>query len=42
VDGNVRVWDARTYREIAVLAHGKRVLGLALSKEGYPLGDRLR
>ena len=35
--GNVRLWDARTYQELAALPHGNRVLGLAFSREGTRL-----
>jgi WD40 repeat protein len=35
--GNVRLWNARTYQELASLRHGNRVLGLAFSREGTRL-----
>jgi WD40 repeat protein len=35
--GTVRLWDARTYQELAALRHGNRVLGLAFSWEGTRL-----
>ena len=35
--GNVRLWDARTHQELAVLPHGNRVYGLAFSPDGTRL-----
>jgi WD40 repeat protein len=35
--GNVRLWDANTYRKLADLPHGTRVLDLAFNREGTRL-----
>ncbi|TVS10004.1 MAG: hypothetical protein EA424_26065, partial [Planctomycetaceae bacterium] len=34
VDGRVRIWDAETYRELAVLTHGAPVRAVAMTKDG--------
>jgi WD40 repeat protein/serine/threonine protein kinase len=34
VDGKVRIWDAETYRELAVLTHGASVRAVAMTKDG--------
>jgi eukaryotic-like serine/threonine-protein kinase len=33
----VRLWDARTFDELAILQHGNRVYGLAFSPDGTRL-----